>query len=238
MKPFLTAEWRKLLVINYEVDAAILHPYLPFGTELDLFEGKCYVSLIGFMFLNTKVKGIRFPGLCDFEEVNLRFYVRRIVNGEWRRGVVFIRELVPKKILAMVANLFYKEHYKAVPMSHQLEKLNDKIKIKYWWKYADVVNSISVTTQPTKQGLLNGSEAHFILEHYYGYTKVSESKTYEYEVKHPVWEIYSVIDYLVDVNFEVNYGKDFSFLNNQSPCSVYVAEGSEISVMDKINYKL
>ncbi len=238
MKPFLTAEWRKLLVINYEVDAEVLLPYLPVGTELDLFEEKCYVSLIGFMFLNTKVKGISAPGLRNFEEVNLRFYVKRKVNNEWRRGVVFIKELVPNKILAMVANLFYKEHYKAVPMNHQIELLPNKMKIKYMWKYAEGENSISVITKSTKQGLLDGSEAHFILEHYYGYTKVSENETYEYEVKHPVWEIYLVSDFLVDVNFEVNYGKDFSFLNNQNPCSVYVAEGSEISVMDKINYKL
>ena len=234
MKPFLTAEWRKLLVINYEVDAAILRPYLPFGTELDLFEGKCYVSLIGFMFLNTKVKGIRFPGLSDFEEVNLRFYVKRKVNGEWRRGVVFIREFVPKKILSFVANTLYSEHYKAVPMSHYLAEDKDYFSTRYTWKYAGRSQSVFAFFAKVPRLLEEGSEAHFILEHYFGYTKVNEEKTFEYEVQHPIWKVYDVLEFSVDVDFKNVYGNDFAFLTDRQPASVHLAEGSEVEVYSKL----
>jgi len=238
MKPFLTAEWRKLLVINYEIDPSILRAYLPAGTELDLFEGKCYVSLIGFMFLNTKVKGIRFPGLSNFEEVNLRFYVRRKVGNEIRRGVVFIKELVPNKILSAVANLFYKEHYQAVSMGHKIDVENDKLKVLYSWKYAGIEHEIKALADLSSSELIFETEAHFILEHYYGYTKISNELSYEYEVIHPAWEIYPVQNFSLNVDFKKMYGASFGFLTETSPCSVFLAEGSEVSVMDKVKIRV
>ncbi len=103
-KTFLKAEWRKLVMANYAVDPALLMNYLPNKTELDFWNGTCYVSLVGFMFQNTKVMGIKIPFHVDFEEVNLRFYVRYKDAGEWKRGVVFIKEIVPKPMLKIVAN--------------------------------------------------------------------------------------------------------------------------------------
>jgi hypothetical protein len=100
---FLTAEWRKLALANYVIDPKILEKYVPKGTELDIWEGKCFVSLVGFRFLNTKVKGIKVPFHVNFDEVNLRFYVKYLDGNEWKRGVVFIKEIVPKPILSFVA---------------------------------------------------------------------------------------------------------------------------------------
>ncbi|MBT8255930.1 MAG: DUF2071 domain-containing protein, partial [Bacteroidia bacterium] len=108
---FLKAEWRKLILVNYVVDPKILEPYIPNDTQLDLWQDKCYVSLVGFMFQNTKLLGVKVPGHVNFEEVNLRFYVKRKVGNEWRRGVVFIKELVPKWALSFVANTVYGESY-------------------------------------------------------------------------------------------------------------------------------
>ena len=85
---FLKAEWRKLILANYKVEPELLKPYLPYGTELDLWQDSCYLSLVGFMFVNTKIKGVKIPFHVNFEEVNLRFYVKRYDNGEWKRGVV------------------------------------------------------------------------------------------------------------------------------------------------------
>ena len=93
---FLKAEWRNLIIINYEVKPEILKKHVPFGTELDLYKGKCYLSLVGFLFLNTKVLGIKIPYHINFAEVSLRFYVKRLENNEWKRGVVFMKEIVPK----------------------------------------------------------------------------------------------------------------------------------------------
>ncbi len=49
-KVFLTAEWRYLAMFNYEVPPELLAPLVPRGTELDSWQGKVYVSLVGFLF--------------------------------------------------------------------------------------------------------------------------------------------------------------------------------------------
>ena len=115
---FLKAEWRKLAIANYEIDQSLLSEFLPFGTELDLWNDRCYVSLVGFMFKNTRLLGFKIPYHINFEEVNLRFYVKRFENNEWRRGVVFIKEIVPKRALTLVANTIYYENYETMPMTH------------------------------------------------------------------------------------------------------------------------
>ncbi|HLZ16069.1 MAG TPA: DUF2071 domain-containing protein, partial [Cyclobacteriaceae bacterium] len=140
---FLTAEWRKLAMANYAIDKKILDPYLPRKTEIDLWDNTCYVSLVGFMFLNTKIRGVKIPFHVNFEEVNLRFYVRYNHQGEWRRGVVFIKEVVSKPMLTMVANAVYKEHYETMPMSHQWKSEEETLTVEYRWKKGDW-NSLKV----------------------------------------------------------------------------------------------
>src|SRR6185503_10721641 len=110
------AGWRKLVMANYAVDPSALAPYLPYKTEIDLWQGTCYVSLVGFMFVDTAVMGVKIPFHVNFEEVNLRFYVRYRDQGEWKRGVVFIKEIVPRAALAFVANTLYNENYETMPM--------------------------------------------------------------------------------------------------------------------------
>src|SRR4051812_37339218 len=119
---FLKAEWRKLAMINYAVDKKLLEPYLPRHTELDYWNNTCYVSLVGFMFLNTRIKGVKVPFHINFEEVNLRFYVRYKEAEIWKRGVVFIQEIVPLPALTFVANTIYQEHYQTRPMKHRWDK--------------------------------------------------------------------------------------------------------------------
>lgn len=233
-KPFLTAEWRKLVLLNYDVPEKLLEPYLPFGTELDLWQGKCYVSLVGFMFLNTTVKGCKLPGHVNFEEVNLRFYVKHQAStGEWKRGVVFIREIVPKPIITLVANKVYKEHYETLVMSHRWEVKDQNLEVEYTWYVGNRENTITVFADNNKNHFESGSEADFITEHYWGYTKLNTQKTSEYEVKHPAWEVYPVKRAAINVDFAMTYGEEFGFLNQQQPVSVMLAEGSEISVGSK-----
>lgn len=143
---FLTAEWRKLILINYAIDPEILKKYLPYKTELDLWKGKCYVSLVGFMFLNTKVKGCKLPGHINFEEVNLRYYVKHDNGNEVRRGVGFIKEMVPKPFITAVARTIYKEPYQTLPMKHNWSEDNE-INIEYSWKIKGIWNSVSVQAE-------------------------------------------------------------------------------------------
>ncbi|MEQ9219310.1 MAG: DUF2071 domain-containing protein [Cyclobacteriaceae bacterium] len=230
---FLTAEWRKLAIANYEIKPSVLRKYLPNKTELDLYEGKCFVSLVGFMFKNTKLMGIPVPFHRHFEEVNLRFYVRYFDTGEWKRGVVFIKEIVPKPALTFVANQIYKEHYETMKMSHLWEQNPDHLLVEYSWKQKKRVNRFRIKTGLNPVVIPINSETEFITEHYWGYTKVEEKRTFEYEVVHPRWQAYEVLDYEIDVDFEGVYGSDFKMLMNQTPNSVMLAEGSEIAVRSK-----
>ena len=233
-KPFLTAEWRKLVLANYEIDASILSPYLPYGTELDFWKGKCYVSLVGFMFVNTKVKGLKVPGHINFEEVNLRFYVKRTTNtGEVKRGVVFIKEIVPKPIITFVANTLFKERYETMPMKHHWFENDKSIKVEYYWYTNNRENSICVEADLLANKIQPDSKEFFITEHYWGYSKGKGNTTNEYEVKHPSWRVYPVKKAAINVDFGLTYGSEFKFLNGQAPASIMLAEGSEISVGNK-----
>ncbi|MEJ7625740.1 MAG: DUF2071 domain-containing protein [Ferruginibacter sp.] len=229
-KTFLTAEWRKLIIINYEVDQSILKPYLPYKTEIDTWNGKCYISLIGFQFSNTKLKGLRIPFHSDFEEINIRFYVKFKKGNEWKRGVTFIKEIVPKHAITFVANTIYSEKYKTYPTRHQWNINNDFLEIAYSWKHNDAWDSIKVKTRATPVEILSGSEEEFITQHFWGYTKVNDNKTSEYQVEHPVWKMYPVLNHEIQVRFEKIYGEEFSFLQDSKPVSVMLAEGSSIAV--------
>jgi uncharacterized protein len=230
---FLKAEWRKLALANYAVDPAVLKKYLPAKTEIDLWNNTCYVSLVGFMFTNVRLLGMPIPFHRNFEEVNLRFYVRHKDKDEWKRGVVFIKELVPKRAITFIANTIYKEHYQTLPMNHHWKISEERLDISYTWKLAKKENRFHVLAENKPLELEAGGETEFITEHYWGYTRVSETKTTEYEVKHPRWKAYPVQSFTIDVDFGAVYGSDFQFLNVLEPISIMLAEGSEISVENK-----
>ncbi len=232
---FLSARWENLIMANYAIPADVLKPYLPNGVELDLHENKCYVSLVGFMFKRTSLFNIPIPFFGTFEEINLRFYVKRVEGDAVKRGVVFINETVPHKIVAWLANKLYKEHYIAIPTKNIITINNSVKKIRYEWKINKAWNHIEVNTQYQKQPMLSGSIEEFIFEHYYGYTKLSEQISQEYKVNHPRWDVNPVIDYSINCDFNAMYGRDFYLLNNQKPDSVIVAEGSRVTVNWKRN---
>lgn len=227
---FLSAEWRKLALANYEVDKKILLKYLPPFTELDDWQGKYYVSLVGFMFMETKLRGFGIPFHINFEEVNLRFYVKYNEDGAWKRGVVFVKEIVPKPAITFVANTVYRENYQTLPMKHKWEIKEDSFHVEYSWK-TKKWNKFAVKTNLTSEAMAIDSEEEFITEHFWGYTKLTPTLTSEYQVEHPRWEVYTVKDYEIDVDFGANYGDDFAFLNDRKPDSVMLAEGSPIKVL-------
>lgn len=230
---FLKAEWKNLALFNYEVDAEILEKYIPNGTEIDLWNNNCYVSLVGFMFKNTKVLGLKVPFHIDFEEVNLRFYVKRFENGEWKRGVVFIKEIVPKKAITFIANTLYQENYETQKMRDEIIENENTNTFIYQWKKDEDWNSIQLETEKKPTEIAIDSEAEFITEHYFGYTKIDLETTFEYEVQHPRWEQFEVLNYNVAIDFRKTYGRDFEFLQNANPTSVFLAKGSDIKVKNK-----
>jgi uncharacterized protein YqjF (DUF2071 family) len=237
-RTFLDAQWRKLIMINYAVNPEILMPYLPFNTELDIWEGTCYVSLIGFMFVDTKMLKLRIPFHVNFEEINLRFYVKHKATDGYKRGVVFIKEIVPRPALSIVANLLYNENYETLKTKHSWTAEGDTLTVQYGWRKGEW-NTITTIAEKIPVDIAPNSEEEFITEHFWGYTKISDTVTSEYEVAHPRWQIYPVINYDVNVDFKKVYGNNFAFLQEQEPVSVYLAEGSEIIVKagSKIRFK-
>ncbi|HVX49156.1 MAG TPA: DUF2071 domain-containing protein [Chitinophagaceae bacterium] len=238
MKPFLTAEWKNLVMFNYAADAALLRKYLPAGTEVDTWNDTCYVSLVGFMFLNTKVRGIKTPYFTNFEEFNLRFYVRFKEQGVWKRGVVFIKEIVPKRLISTIANSVYGEHYYCYPMRSLLILEEDTVQVKYEWKYKGEWNFVNVKAGSLARELQPGSEAEFITEHYWGYTRLAADKTSEYKVEHPRWNIHPVYSYGMYCNTWELYGPDFHTFLKQEPVSVFMAGGSAVKVYPRKIWKL
>ncbi len=230
--PFLTAEWRHLLMLNFAVAPQLLQPLVPTGLELDFFEGKTFLSLVGFRFLQTRVLGISIPFHRDFEEVNLRFYVRRKTAEGWRRGVVFVRELVPRRAIALVARVFYGEPYTALPMRHRIEETEAGVAAEYSWRRAGKWESLRGQGSGTSQAVAAGSEEEFITEHYWGYTG-RRGGCSEYQVEHPTWRVWRCRDAEVVADLRALYGERFLASLSARPTSAFIAEGSPIVVRGK-----
>jgi uncharacterized protein YqjF (DUF2071 family) len=237
-KPFLTAEWRDLAMLNYEIEPAVLAPYLPGGVELDTWHGRTFASLVGFLFLNARPLGVSIPYHRDFEEVNLRFYVRRKGPEGWRRGVVFVKEIVPRWAIAMAARLAYGERYVAIPMRRRVEMEAHGLRpegrlsgeVEYAWRFAGRWNRLFARTQGEPQPLVPGSEEAFITEHYWGYAARRGGRTIEYRVEHPSWSVWQVSQSAAEIDIRSLYGPQFHESLSAPPASAFVADGSAVTV--------
>jgi uncharacterized protein YqjF (DUF2071 family) len=234
-RPFLTAAWRYLAMLNYEVPAALLRSLVPVGTELDRWNGITLASIVGFRFRDTRILGLPVPGHRDFDEVNLRFYVRRRDGtGAWRRAVVFVRELVPRRAVALVARRLYNEPYSAVPMRHELGLGGAEHGVPghaaYSWRVAGRWHRLEVRTRGVPRVPESSSEAAFIAEHYWGYTVQADGGCKEYHVSHPPWRVWDAIGARLDCDVRAVYGPGFAECLSARPRSAFLAEGSEVAV--------
>src|SRR2546425_5970387 len=187
VRPFLTANWRYLAMLNFVVDPKIVAPLVPPGTEIDFENGETFLSVVGFLFLDTRLLGMPVPLHRDFEEVNLRFYVRKKSADMWRRGVVFVRELVPRRAIALVARTFYGENYVALPMKHDIKHRDSSLSVEYSWRRGRKWESLKMSAVGEPQAIPAGSHGEFITEHYWGYTCFRGGGSEE-PVAKPRWE--------------------------------------------------
>lgn len=232
--PFLTGRWEHLAMINFACPAELLEPLVPSGTELDAPDGTPRVSLVGFLFRDTRILGIPVPFHRDFEEVNLRFYVRRRTDDGDRRGVVFVRELVPRRAIAAIARRVYQERYLAVPMDHRIDLVDGAIpvggSVEYGWRFARARHRMRCVVGAPAADVEPGSEAEFITEHYWGYAAQRDGGTAEYAVEHPRWRVHAVAETLVEGDLAALYGHEFADVLAVPPVSAFVATGSAIVV--------
>ena len=237
-KIFLSAQWQYLAMLNYIIPKEILIPHLPPQTELDLYNGEAMASIVGFLFKNTKVLGVKWPLHTHFEEVNLRFYIKHFDGTQWKRGVAFISEIVPKPIISLMANKLYNEPYQTMKMNHNIHQDKNTITAEYQWKSKTQWNTLKVTAQNKPTLILPNTPEDFIFEHYWGYNKLKNDTTIEYAVEHPRWEVYPVQYYNLDCNIKEIYGPTFTPYLTTNPTSVFLAKGSEIIVRKPTKLKL
>ncbi len=232
--PFLTAEWRYLAMLNFEIEPKVLVPLVPIGTEMDAWNGRTFVSAVGFLFLNTRVKGIAIPFHRHFEEINLRFYVRRKSEEGWRRGVVFVKEIVPRTAIALMARWLYNENYVALPTGNSIArspKNSDNVEsVKYSWRFENKPSFIELVTCGTAGHFVEGSEEEFITQHYWGYSAQRDGGTVEYRVDHPAWRVWQAQSCRLECDVANLYGQQFVDALIGPPSSAFLAEGSDITV--------
>ena len=231
-KIFLSAEWRDLVMLNYEADPTCVQKYIPPGTELDSFHGKTYVSLVGFRFCRTKLLGtIPVPFHAEFEEINLRFYVRRREGDEIRRGVVFIAEIVPKRAIAYTARFFYGENYVRRPMAHRILSEQSRMQAEYSWRSRNEECKLKAHASGTPSLPAEGSLEQFITEHYWGYSRQPNGGTVEYHVSHVPWKVWHATHANFSGDTRDLYGNELSQLLAKTPASAFIADGSPVKVM-------
>lgn len=228
-RPFLTARWQHLCLLNYPVPEDVLAPYLPPGLTLDLYEGQPYVSLVAFDFLDTRVLGVPWPGYRNFPEINLRFYVR---DGD-RRGVSFVREYVPRRLIAWIARGLYNEPYRRAPMRSRVQRDDTRITVQHWLTVGGRDQTLTVRAEGPPTVPPADSRAHFFKEHSWGYGHTRRGKLLTYEVRHPVWAVYRDAQVELDWDWAAIYGPAWAALQGVEPASVVLAEGSAIAVSPK-----
>ena len=233
-KTFLTAEWRHLVMLNYELDPQVLRPRVPRGTELDTWGGRTFVSVIAFRFLDTRVRGWAIPFHRDFDEINLRFYVRRRGPEGWRRGVVFIREIVPRFAIAAVARLVYNENYIALPTRNRVDLTPGRMQAEYGWQFQGRWNGLKFLAQGSPRELVAGSLEEFITEHYWGYAAQKDGGCMEYQVEHPRWQVWQATEATLDCDVAALYGTEFKAALTGPPANAFLADGSKVSVYDGV----
>ncbi len=216
-------------MLNYAIAPEVLAPFVPVGTELDFHHGQTFVSVVGFLFLRTRLLGIPVPFHRNFEEVNLRFYVRHRSAEGWRRGVTFVREIVPRRAIAWVARVFYDEPYLALPMRHNLVHGANGLSAEYQWQREGRWETLALSAAGKSCEAAPDSHEEFITEHYWGYTKRAVG-TSEYQVEHPRWCVRSAESWKFDANVATLYGPMFVETLKAEPASAFIAEGSAIQV--------
>ena len=228
---FLTAQWRYLAMLHYEVDPAILMPLLPRGTELDQCDGRHYISLVGFLFLDTHVLSLPAFFHQNFEEVNLRFYVRRKLGGERRSGVVFIREMVARPLVAELAKLTYNEPYRTVPLQHTILHTMDELQsVEYIVGGPTDQCRMTLHVESPLQPIQPASLEDFLAHRGWGYTRQRDGGTIEYSVTHPRWNMWSNVRWELDGPLGEFYDEPFADILSKGPTTAFIADGSAVAV--------
>ncbi len=225
-RPFMTTRWTDLCVFSYAMPPDLLEPHLPPGLELDTRDGQAFASLVAFRFRDTRVLGVPWPGYRDFPELNLRFYVRQGAD----RGVRFIREIIPLRFPAWVARLAYNESFVVAPVSEKVCDEGEVVQVQYRLKWAGQLHELAIVAGKPAHVPPPTSMARFFLEQRFGYGRDRRGRCTRFEVEHPPWKVHPIQSWRLDFDWGEVYGPEWKLLDGRKPCSVVLADGSEVRV--------
>ncbi|MBN8646177.1 MAG: DUF2071 domain-containing protein [Planctomycetes bacterium] len=226
-RPFLTARWQDLILAQYRVPPDLLRHRLPRGFGLDLWQGEAFVSLVAFRFLDARVMGVRWVFHTNFPEVNLRFYA---VAPDGRRGVVFVREYVPRLAIGLVARTVYNEPYRTAPMTMHREHTDALLRLRYTLGRAASLGTIEASAAETPSLEAEGTPAHHFKEHEWGFGVDRRGGALSYQVRHSRWRTHAPVSNRIEIDWKRLYGAEWGFLSGARPDSVIIAEGSAVEV--------
>jgi len=236
-----SSEWRDLILLSYAVEPAVLAPYVPAGTVLDLYRGKAWLSLMALFSQKTRILGLPLLWQNDFSQIHLRFYVRRHAHGEQRHGSAYLNELVPNPALALMGRVLYDEHFVTVPVHHKVSLEGDQLRVRYFWKAERGWERVGVTAKvgPPK-AIEEGSLEEFLAHRLWGYTTQRSGTTYEVKLSHPRWQIHPVEKSDLRLRSMDYFGEPFHYILEREPDSAFLARGSHVKIrrMHKIDLHL
>jgi uncharacterized protein len=225
----LTADFRYLVFLNYRVERELLESRVPTGVELHLLNGDPYISLVAFLFENLQVQGLPAPFHQKFEEVNLRFYVKQKGSTQEKHGVTFIREIVPKTLMAAAARFIFNEKYISLPMAHVLTP-GEVQSLEYTWNTDKQKNFVRGSFKNEWEEPEKTSTEYWLMKRPYGFTATREGETQEITMEHPDWRITPVLDLSCEFDIPESFGIEFVPFLTLKPASAFIAEGSQVEV--------
>jgi uncharacterized protein YqjF (DUF2071 family) len=157
-----------------------------------------------------------------FPEINLRFYIRH----EGVRGVCFIRELVPRPAITLVARGLYNEPYRTTRMS---EELLPPAGVRHRFG-PGLRQRVEARANPEGAVPDPASAEYWLTHHDLGVGRNHRGALRRYRVEHEVWRVHEVGDLDVDVDFGAVYGPEWAHLTGAEPSHVTLAAGSPVRV--------
>lgn len=103
-------------------------------------------------------------------------------------------------------------------------------RVEFAWRQPSGWSSLVVESSGAARPLAAGTEAEFITEHYWCYTRQRDGSTVEYRVTHPRWRTWEVDHSALTGDLAELYGAELARVLARPPASAFLAEGSPIAV--------
>ena len=232
-KVLMTARFSEVVAVNFQIDPKVLAPRIPKGLELDFYKGETYVSLVAMMLRDVRVWGIPIHIATGFEELNMRFYVRRKDGDGYQRGACFIKDYVSSGAAAWILGSLFKADFHKIKMKHDNTGFADDGEsvpsVDYRWKVGDHWNRLRIKARSKVQKTGSDTKVGFILNHNNEYSS-RKGKTLEYRATHPTWTVWDAAQANFTCDVKTLFGQEFEKPLSKRPASVFVASGSDFTI--------